>query len=235
MINVGVDVHKRICQARLKDRQGTIIEEFRFRNNHEGASRLAMIIKKHGDAKVALKSTGNLWVRLYDRLDEEECVDVILTNPKKTRAIAEAKIKNDKLDARLLADLVTIHKAKGLEFDVVFLTCLRRGSFPRFDVNIEEERRVFYVGLTRARDYLHVICSSPRPSQFVGEIEAARSSTQFSGRRPYQPEERLTSQGSYRPRPRALGRRNRSSERGFSCVSNEERGRELRRLCLIVK
>jgi transposase len=106
MINVGVDVHKRICQACLKDERGSIVEEFRFPNNHEGATRLATIIKKHGDAKVALESTGNLWVRLYDRLDEEEGIDVILANPKKTRMIAEAKIKTDKIDARILADLV---------------------------------------------------------------------------------------------------------------------------------
>jgi len=106
MINVGVDVHKRICQACLKDERGSIIEELRFPNNQEGASRLATILKKHGEAKVAMESTGNLWVKLYDRLDEEANIDVILTNPKKTRVIAEAKIKTDKLDARLLADLV---------------------------------------------------------------------------------------------------------------------------------
>jgi superfamily I DNA/RNA helicase len=115
------------------------------------------------------------------------------------------------LDSRVEAqrgavNLMTIHKAKGLEFDTVFLTYLKRGSFPRFDVNIEEERRVFYVGLTRARDYLHVICSFSRPSQFVGEIEAARSSIQFSGQRPYQPEERPTYEVSYRPRRRTSPR-----------------------------
>jgi transposase len=59
----------------------------------EGADKLAAIIKKHGEAKVALESTGNLWVKLYDRLDDKEDIDVILTNPKKTRVIAEAKIK----------------------------------------------------------------------------------------------------------------------------------------------
>jgi transposase len=106
MLNVGVDIHKRTCQVCLKDERGSIVEEFRFRNNQEGASRLATVIKKYGDARVALESTGNLWVKLYDRLDEEDNIDVILTNPKKTRVIAEAKIKNDKLDARLLADLV---------------------------------------------------------------------------------------------------------------------------------
>ena len=106
MINVGVDIHKRICQACLKDERGSIVEEFRFRNNQEGVAKLAMVLKKHGEAKVALESTGNLWVKIYDRLDEEPDIDVILSNPKKTRIIAEAKIKNDKLDARLLADLV---------------------------------------------------------------------------------------------------------------------------------
>jgi len=106
MINVGIDVHKAYCQACLKDEQGTILEEFRFQNNLDGAEKLTATLKKHGDSKVALESTGNLWVKLYDRLDQEENVDVILTNPKKTRIIAEAKIKTDKIDARLLADLL---------------------------------------------------------------------------------------------------------------------------------
>jgi len=106
MISVGVDVHKIFCQACLKDEHGTILEEFRFRNNLEGADKLTTILKKHGEAKVALESTGNLWVKLYDRLDMEDNIDVILTNPKKTRVIAEAKIKTDKIDSRLLSDLV---------------------------------------------------------------------------------------------------------------------------------
>jgi transposase len=106
MINVGVDVHKAYCQACLKDEHGTILEEFRFQNSLEGAEKLTAILRKHGDVKVALESTGNLWVKLYDRLDREESIDVILTNPKKTRLIAEAKIKTDKIDARLLADLL---------------------------------------------------------------------------------------------------------------------------------
>jgi transposase len=106
MIHVGVDVHKEYCQACLKDDDGKILEEFRFRNNLDGAENLAVILKKHGDSRVALESTGNLWVKLYDRLNREPDIDVILTNPKKTRVIAEAKIKTDRIDARLLADLL---------------------------------------------------------------------------------------------------------------------------------
>src|SRR3989304_8591031 len=58
------------------------------------------------EAKVALESTGNLWTRIYDELHSEPSLKVTLTNPYKTRIIAEAKIKNDRMDARVLADLV---------------------------------------------------------------------------------------------------------------------------------
>lgn len=51
-----------------------------------------------------MESTGNLWPVMYDTL-EEQGLNVSLANPLKTRAIAEAKIKHDKLDAAVLADL----------------------------------------------------------------------------------------------------------------------------------
>jgi transposase len=53
----------------------------------------------------ARPSPVNLWTTIYDRLEQEH-VPTILTNPKKAKAIAQAKIKTDKLDARMLADLL---------------------------------------------------------------------------------------------------------------------------------
>ena len=47
-----------------------------------------------------------MWIRIHDTL-EENGIDTILTNPYKTKIIAEAKIKSDKLDAKILADLYT--------------------------------------------------------------------------------------------------------------------------------
>jgi DNA helicase-2/ATP-dependent DNA helicase PcrA len=63
--------------------------------------------------------------------------------------------------------LMTIHSAKGLEFDTVFLTGLENGLFPLHsgldepDI-MEEERRLCYVGLTRAKKHLHVTCAEAR-------------------------------------------------------------------------
>ena len=81
--------------------------------------------------------------------------------------------------------LMTIHAAKGLEFDVVFLVGLEEGLFPHEghgeeERDEEEERRLFYVAMTRARNRLILTLARVRkiygtdflqePSSFLGEI-----------------------------------------------------------------
>jgi DNA helicase-2/ATP-dependent DNA helicase PcrA len=81
--------------------------------------------------------------------------------------------------------LMTLHSAKGLEFDLVFLVGMEEGLFPSLQSledpgRLEEERRLCYVGITRARKKLyltHAECrrlygkeNYPRPSRFVREI-----------------------------------------------------------------
>lgn len=72
--------------------------------------------------------------------------------------------------------LMTVHSAKGLEFENVFLTAFEENIFPSYmsladeDINgIEEERRLCYVAMTRAKKKLYITCSSSRMSrgQFV--------------------------------------------------------------------
>jgi superfamily I DNA/RNA helicase len=80
--------------------------------------------------------------------------------------------------------LMTLHMAKGLEFNVVFITGVEDGLVPytlnKGNVDIEEERRLFYVGMTRAKDELFLIHARNRflygqrlnqsPSPFLKEI-----------------------------------------------------------------
>lgn len=101
---IGIDVHKKTCNACIKDRDGNILRELKFPNKSTGTDKLLDVIDGR-EAKAVIESTGNMWLRLYRGL-EEAGVDVVLANPKKTKAIAEAKLKNDKVDARTLADLL---------------------------------------------------------------------------------------------------------------------------------
>lgn len=82
--------------------------------------------------------------------------------------------------------LMTLHGAKGLEFPVVFLVGMEEGIFPNYKVisepdELEEERRLCYVGITRAEDRLYITNAKRRliygqeqinpPSRFINEIE----------------------------------------------------------------
>ena len=63
--------------------------------------------------------------------------------------------------------LMTLHSAKGLEFPVVFLVVMEEGIFPGYKSieeikELEEERRLFYVGITRAMQYLYLTCAKRR-------------------------------------------------------------------------
>ncbi len=77
--------------------------------------------------------------------------------------------------------VLTLHQSKGLEFPVVFLPCMEEGLLPHFNSlgdakAIEEERRLLYVGITRAQDRLWVTFSRERdgyarkPSRFLEAV-----------------------------------------------------------------
>jgi len=100
---VGIDIGKWKCQAAVMDPEGTIIEEFTFPNDAEGMEKLASRLTPMD--RVVMESTGSVWSTLYNNLDERH-IPVTLANPLKTRAIASARIKTDKVDARILAHLL---------------------------------------------------------------------------------------------------------------------------------
>ena len=88
-------------------------------------------------------------------------------------------------DAENSVTLMTLHSAKGLEFPTVFLVGLEEGIFPGYksigeENALQEERRLFYVGITRAKEHLYLTCAKRRTifgstsynaiSRFVKEI-----------------------------------------------------------------
>ena len=100
---VGIDIGKWKCRAAMMDPEGTIIQEFTFNNDAEGIHDLASRLTP--EDSVVMESTGSVWSTLYNHLDERR-IPVKLANPLKTRAIASARIKTDKVDARILAHLL---------------------------------------------------------------------------------------------------------------------------------
>lgn len=85
---------------------GSIIEETKYNNTLKQAEIFtSSIMRKHGNCIAVCESTGNLWLKTYQAFEKYN-IDVKLANPLKTKAIAEARIKTDKLDARTLAHLL---------------------------------------------------------------------------------------------------------------------------------
>ncbi len=118
-------------------------------------------------------------VTRYGDLDPDDAVDRLL---EETALVADQDSYEKDSDA---VTLITLHAAKGLEFDAVFISGLEEGVFPHSRAlddqrQMEEERRLAYVGLTRARHRLYLTHAATRatwgrggfsiPSRFLLEI-----------------------------------------------------------------
>jgi DNA helicase-2/ATP-dependent DNA helicase PcrA len=117
----------------------------------------------------------------YDDLEPEDALDRLL---EETALVADQDSYEGDADA---VTLITLHAAKGLEFPVVFIAGLEEGLFPHSralddEQQLEEERRLAYVGITRAKRRLYLSHAWRRatwgmgqasvPSRFLLEIPA---------------------------------------------------------------
>jgi len=101
LMYVGLDVHKRVCYGTATDDEGHIVKSGKFSSDPEG---LNGFMDGLDEAQVAMEA-GYCWQPLYDQL-EEAGYDVRLAHPQKVKAIAEAKVKTDKIDSETLAHLL---------------------------------------------------------------------------------------------------------------------------------
>lgn len=118
----------------------------------------------------------------FEESNEESNLSLFLAN-----ASLASDLDNLQEQQQAKVSLMTLHSSKGLEFPVVFLVGLEQGLFPNFrsledPKSLEEERRLCYVGITRAKERLYISYARERrlygnrepasPSLFLGELPA---------------------------------------------------------------
>ena len=102
MYYTGIDLHKKTSYLTTIDENGKIIAKGNMHNVEEAI--LDYFAKLERETKIVIESMGS-WYWLYDLLTGNG-FDVVISNPSKTKAIASAKIKNDKVDSHMLAQLL---------------------------------------------------------------------------------------------------------------------------------
>ena len=140
------------------------------------------IFKSDGEVRMATANDNikELFRAYYDYREIENNADI--NNFLEETSLYRDTYNNENKDA---ITLMTVHNAKGLEFEVVFMTGMEHSVFPHYfaleeENGIEEERRLFYVAITRAKQKLYLTYSKKRrintgimgqlPSSFLSEI-----------------------------------------------------------------
>jgi len=100
---VGVDYHKRYSHMVVQDQHGKLLRSGQVMNSMDCVKKFLAPFSEQ-ETHAVVEATRN-WTMMYDWL-EAVCDDVVLANPLKVKAIAEAKIKTDKIDATILAHLL---------------------------------------------------------------------------------------------------------------------------------
>lgn len=128
------------------------------------------LIKNEIYERAKMFTTINLWldhIRCFENTSDDSCIE------KKSENIA---LKREDIDC---VNLMTVHASKGLEYNTVFVIGLQEGVFPSnksfSEEQIEEERRLMYVAMTRAKKDLYIVGRGEekygkRVSRFISEI-----------------------------------------------------------------
>jgi len=101
-IYIGMDIHKSFIQAVAMEENGEIIEQCRLENTQEHIERFIQSLPIPTYRIIAAIESTSTWYHVYDTL-ESLGIDATLVNTRRTKVIAESKIKTDKLDALSIA------------------------------------------------------------------------------------------------------------------------------------
>jgi DNA helicase-2/ATP-dependent DNA helicase PcrA len=151
---LGRDAARQLLKA-LRGRRGPAAEIVRELAVRQGL--LAEVPEKLGEREQTRQADLARLVRLADELDGE-VEDFVALLHERFGASAGRGVH-----------LLTLHRAKGLEWEAVFLPRVEEGELPVRRGDVEEERRLFYVGLTRAKRHLLVTWEG-KPSRFLDEL-----------------------------------------------------------------
>ncbi len=140
-----MDIHKQFTVAVVKDEQGNKLVEDKFINNEENFGSFMQQFKPE-ETKIVIESTC-VWEYIYEILEAKR-YEVKLANPSRTRAIAEARIKTDSVDASTLADLLRANLVAESYIPPKEVRRLRE---------ITRERRTFVKQTTQIKNKIHAI------------------------------------------------------------------------------
>jgi DNA helicase-2/ATP-dependent DNA helicase PcrA len=167
-----------LCVARLVEDTG-LAEYHRTRDDISSQQRLANLQELVNAAVLYRNNFGGL-MEFLEHIELDRSIEQ----------------ERDDEGGRGVATLITLHNTKGLEFRRVIMTGVEQGVFPRdgkTGEELEEERRLFYVGATRAMDELYLTCCAERrmygrvmfmaPSLFLAEAD--REALRVIGQVPY--------------------------------------------------
>lgn len=165
-IYIGVDYHKRYSQMVVQNQRGQILRNGRVMN---AKCCVADFLRPFAEEKklAVVEATRN-WTVMYDWL-EDLCDDVVLANPLKVKAIAEAKIKTDKIDATILGHL--------LRSDLMPIAHVPGKEARRLRLALRE--RMFFVRLrTMTKNRIHTIFD-----RYPDEIQKLKLQTDLFGKK----------------------------------------------------
>lgn len=140
---IGVDLHKRTCYVTVMNKEGTIKKQTEILNKPDIITKF---FANYPEAEIAVESTMN-WMPFYENLEPLGC-KVNLSNPLQTKAIAAARIKNDKVDSKILAELLRTN----------FLPMVYIQPQPIRDLKELVRQRFQYVGMrTKVKNKIHSV------------------------------------------------------------------------------